>query len=352
MEPYPGPGEPSPPKKPKEESIEIANPMRLIRAALTKNANSTGKMGSGVGTPKPAEPIGQSKEYSTTLPASWIEEVFSGWENPVFPPVEPPIPRISNLLEGITPQVVSGSLRPMADSVSLGGSGEVPAIGQAIQISRISLRKAKIIGQVDKKFILVMATPDATGPTYAQPHPGEDPRTLLIIIDQHAADERCRVESLMSSYFSPDESGSGLWGARTEALEKSLVFELPKKEGCFFEVYQEHFEHWGIVFKVTFHIDTGREGGEEDNAKVEVQALPPSILERCRLEPKLLINLLRQEIWKLHDEPTVAAKREDKVAEEQGNRYWVSLFHGCPQGILDLINSRSCRSKSIVVTRS
>jgi DNA mismatch repair protein MLH3 len=213
------------------------------------------------------------------------------------------------------------------------------------QISRTALQEAEIIGQVDLKFILTKVPLGNLDRTHGLPRSECDQKPLLVLIDQHAADERCRVESLMKSYFS-QESGFGPWNVQTEGLEKPLVFELPSKDGHLLQKHQKHFEYWGIVFKLAFSNEANREGKQRRNVKVEVQALPPSILERCRLEPRLLVDLLRKEVWKLYDEPSLAVNPEKNRLEELGGLDWVRMFHGCPQGILDLINSRSCRSKS------
>lgn len=152
----------------------------------------------------------------------------------------------------------------------------------------------------------------------------------------------------MKSYFSK-ESESGPWNVETEALEKPLVFELPSKDGHLLQKHQKHFEYWGIILNITFSNEANCRGKQRSNAKVQVQALPPSILERCRLEPRILVDLLRKEVWKLYDEPSIATNPENNRLEDLGDLDWVRMFHGCPQGILDLINSRSCRSKSRAV---
>jgi DNA mismatch repair protein MLH3 len=75
--------------------------------------------------------------------------------------------------------------------------------------------------------------------------------------------------------------------------------------------------------------------------------LPPSILERCRLEPRLLVDLLRKEIWKLYGMSSSHSGGWSSVAA--GSQYdWVAKFHDCPEGVLDLIHSRACRSRSSV----
>lgn len=327
-----------------DEALVWVDPMANIR--LRADGKSTNVVSASAGARKLGlqVPKNQHKEEGTTQGASWIEDILSTWENPAFCPTEPPIPRLSGISEGLTPQGDNGDRRSAAiNSLSFGNAEAATSIDLLSQISRTALQKAEIIGQVDLKFILTKVPLGNLDRTHSLSRSECDQRPLLVLIDQHAADERCRVESLMKSYFS-QESGSGPWNVQIEGLEKPLVFELPSKDGHLLQKHQKRFEYWGIVFKLAFSNEANREGKQRSNVKVEVQALPPSILERCRLEPRLLVDLLRKEVWKLYDEPSLVVNPERNRLEELGGLDWVRMFHGCPQGILDLINSRSCRS--------
>jgi DNA mismatch repair protein MLH3 len=70
-----------------------------------------------------------------------------------------------------------------------------------------------------------------------------------------------------------------------------------------------------------------------------------SIAERCKEEPKLLIELLRKEVWKLEEQGATMAGGNLPALPPTSSHGWISQFHGCPEGILDLLNSRACRSK-------
>ncbi|KAA8571437.1 hypothetical protein EYC84_001438 [Monilinia fructicola] len=63
------------------------------------------------------------------------------------------------------------------------------------RISKDALRDAVVISQVDKKFILAnLQTRSAFG---------KEPSVILVVIDQHAADERIRIETLLSDFLTP-----------------------------------------------------------------------------------------------------------------------------------------------------
>lgn len=220
-------------------------------------------------------------------PSPWLADLLQNWKNPVFAPAQPPIPTTHDSTRG------THSLP------------ETPSIPLQSHISRPALQNASVISQVDKKFILARL-PRPSGP-------------LLVLIDQHAADERCRLEELMRGYFSGGR-------AESEPLAELLRFEVPGREAALLACFRGYFARWGVCYSAS-------------DKDVTVFALPPSILERCRQEPRLLISLLRSEAWKLEERGVSGGEREFAGDD------WVRRFHGCPAGILDLLNSRACRSE-------
>ncbi|KAM7206403.1 hypothetical protein V8F20_002752 [Naviculisporaceae sp. PSN 640] len=258
-------------------------------------------------------------------------------EATAFEPVEPPIPRVPELPDAFNQghgacNHKSGDLGNIQLDLPTGAGASMTTYGR---ISKDALRDAEILGQVDKKFILAkLSTAESSSD-----------RSLLVFIDQHAADERCRVESLMRDYFWSVHDGR--IAAQTQVVGKPLRFELSQQEGKLMARYQSHFEHWGVRYEVFLREDGERshKGTVSRTATVEVQALPPSIIERCRLEPRLLVDLVRKEVWKLHDNPRLAASGEARSEQYvEGDVGWVARFHQCPEGILEMINSRACRS--------
>lgn len=208
------------------------------------------------------------------------------------------------------------------------------------RISKAAFHNVQVLGQVDQKFILAKVATEAS----AAPQSGVNKADhMLILIDQHAADERCQVEHLLKTYFLRDPADSGKLVAQTQCLDKPLRFDLPRQDGGLLVRFREHFAHWGVVYEVAH----GQEASSEKSrttVTVEAQMLPPSILERCRLEPRLLIELLRKEIWKPHDLAGGRGGARNSASVSADND-WVARFYDCPEGILDLINSRACRSK-------
>jgi DNA mismatch repair protein MLH3 len=203
------------------------------------------------------------------------------------------------------------------------------------RISKEALQKAEVVAQVDRKFILAKVAAELPAGSASGVNQSD---RMLILIDQHAADERCKVETLLQTYFAPGPAGDGRLVAQSEILDKPLRFDLSRQEGELLSRFTRHFAHWGIIYEVF----QSQGPGPQKGVTAEAQRLPRSILERCRLEPRLLIDLLRKESWKLHSAGSSGVISTLCVGTGDG---WVSRFHDCPEGIMELINSRACRSK-------
>ncbi|KAI1488972.1 hypothetical protein F5X96DRAFT_42047 [Biscogniauxia mediterranea] len=278
---------------------------------------------------------------------TWAKQLLSSWDNPVFPTVEPRIPLVFDETTG-DPQRSPHGCHVVP--------GDVSATSHSVQgrVSKEALQNAEVIAQVDRKYILVKVP--LSGPNARERLASYSSASLLVIIDQHAADERCRVEALMKDYF---EAGDAInmenspysspcqkvLRARIEVLEKPIRFDISARDAIQFERSGVHFEYWGIVYEIS-PPPQAKAGSPH---QLRVNRLPPSISERCRLEPRLLIELLRKEAWRLHENgnvitctPTTYLERLED--EETTGSSWLAGFHGCPQGILDMINSRACRS--------
>lgn len=265
-------------------------------------------------------------------PSEWLQNILKSWNNPVFEPTQPCVPRINDDAPAPVRDAVTtlGSHRCCVDD---GGAVrfEAASIGLQGRVSRSALAAAEVVAQVDKKFILLkLPLRNVTD--------GREPSSscALVMLDQHAADERCRLEDLMAGYFTHDSS-IGAIRAVVEALEKPLIFEVSEREQELLLRYQEHLEAWGIQCRIQRRTRLSRDA--QDGCLVTVTALPPSISERCRTEPRLLVELLRKEVWRLNDEGIIPAR-----PRSGGDAQPMADFHGCPRGILELLHSRACRS--------
>ncbi|KAJ9143420.1 DNA mismatch repair protein MLH3 [Pleurostoma richardsiae] len=298
-------------------------------------------------TPQP-DSKRQGRQEEASERSEWVQNLLSKWKNPAFDLTEPPIPRLPDVSEtlgsGIGP---AGHQCPASGAVFINAIDEASSTAQSGRLTKENLGKAEVIAQVDNKFVLARVPSKLVRGGAAA---DSDSSLFLVLIDQHAADERCRVEALMEDYFAIDASDGGdRWTAVTEALEKPLQFELAAREYDLLTRARPHFEKWGIVYDVQIATASVSQPQARRVAKLAVRKLPPAIFERCRLDPKLLVELIRKEMWRINDDPSLRAMVEIDAGsrcgtgEVGGPHPWVSRIYGCPPGILDLINSRACR---------
>ncbi|KAL9008755.1 MAG: hypothetical protein Q9173_006152 [Seirophora scorigena] len=282
---------------------------------------------------------------------SWVSDLLKEWENPVFLPApEQGIPQVS--FEGPILETSGGvPAQHRSSHFDLEKAFSTASSHLSSKLSKGNLSNATVIAQVDKKFILVLMTP-TTGHGVEQ-LPVLHKQQILVLIDQHAADERIRVENLLAELCTSASSDSrritSSLGHKpdvaTTLLSKPIVFEVKYREHAMLMAHARHFAYWGILIDLNF---THRDPISRaiSSCEVSVKSLPPVIAERCRLEPKLLIDLLRKEIWRRDEDgsaPMIPSLHpsNDECAEQSD---WLTRISSCPEGILEMLNSRSCRS--------
>lgn len=280
----------------------------------------------------------REKAIEKKEPSEWLQNILKSWKNPVFESAQLGIPRINDEAPQPVRDAVSNHGSHRCCNEDTGGVRfEAASIGIEGRVSRSALAAAQVVAQVDKKFILLKLP-------LSNMTDGREPNSscALVMLDQHAADERCRLEELMAGYFKRDGSNEIL-KVVVEPLERPLIFEISDREHDLLLRYQEHLEAWGILYKTQRRAASTKEQG---GCTVAVSALPPSILERCRTEPRLLVELVRKEIWKLDDEGIIPSRPRSAggAAEQARTQPCTADFHGCPRGILELLHSRACRS--------
>lgn len=168
-----------------------------------------------------------------------------------------------------------------------------------VKLSREDLEKCTIIRQLEKKFILVTVKREAGN--------------FLVVLDQHACDERIRVEEMLRDFVCllADEEVD-----LRQTIESEIVMELPVDEVSVFLGHEKQLNRCGIDFTC-------------DKTMVKITHLP-EILHRTKSE-------------------TVKGGLLEYVTETSGTlgalkKGWFSLVAELPRVIIDAFNSRACRS--------
>ena len=292
---------------------------------------------------------------SVNMAGTWVDNFLKRWKNPVFGETEDQVPQISMCDQGTEGSSISN--RAWTHS-GLSRAFLEPSRLSMARFSRSDLKTAKLIAQLDKKFLLLVIQTST--------RESDQGFRVVTLVDQHAADERVRVEALMSDLCRTPSPGAellqsafGLKSAiETVKMSKPIVYHVSAREHALFERYAAHFAEWGILYDLEVASQHVSYAKPDDPFNVVVSTLPPGIAERCRADPKGLREMMRKEIWKIedpgiaysktsrstHHEVAVSENNTDNLDSRSSNNDWLQRIRTCPQGILDMLNSRSCRS--------
>ena len=287
---------------------------------------------------------------------SWVTDFLKTWKNPVFGFSEKKVSYLPDDDVGASHTLFSDQrISDLDIQKSITNSSALISA----TLSKKALRDAHVIAQVDRKFILIRMRLYPRKELWD--NGGSVTDQVLVLVDQHAADERVRIEGLFSDLCTqpPRENMTfpcvhPVSRVETTVLARSIVFEIQEREYALFKIHATHFADWGILYNI--HMPHAEDAAETSPGyKLAIKTLPAGIAERCRMDAKILIDLMRREVWKLEDSgnkkynfsetsPTPSRITNTELSAGLGHDHWHSRITNCPQGILDLLNSRSCRS--------
>ncbi|KAK5112192.1 hypothetical protein LTR85_011625 [Meristemomyces frigidus] len=311
------------------------------RAAINTSISSAGK---------PLSLARRSTTPSSRTDSGWLPGFLKDWNNPVFQRQdEERIPVASFDGPGVD---ITDACKHRCSDHSLTQHFAEAGVSGTSKLSKAALLHANVIKQVDAKFILCKLPSSASRANLS----------TLVLVDQHAASERVILEGLLAELCASANQGepAGAFASNTGCkavvnailLERPLRFHISAAESELLAKYATHFARWGILYDLTHGASTvlaSQVRPPADEHKTIVRTLPPGIAERCSLFPNLLIELLRSEVWSLAEatsRPRAAtyAPRPIVDAGEGVELDWLRQIGSCPKGIIDMLNSRACRS--------
>lgn len=255
------------------------------------------------------------------------------WENPVFPNVSrriaalPAAPRLDfsaapanaqSNPQPTAPRARAGikSLRSFFDSSTIPGISSSDLRDDGEKITKSGLASAEFIAQVDRKFLLIKISSD------------EEEQATLILVDQHAASERVRVEKMLEEYCGAVAEGKEV---KLRRFEKPIPVLIGRAELVSLSERLEEFSRWGIGLV----LDTPAEDPTTDYAQIYLTSVPAVVADRLAVEPRLQQGLIRSHLAQL-----VVAPPSTRILSMKASG---SVVKDCPPVILDLINSKACR---------
>jgi DNA mismatch repair protein MLH3 len=198
------------------------------------------------------------------------------------------------------------------------------------KLTRSDFEHAKVLGQVDKKYIAIKLLHNNN----------------LIMIDQHAADERIKLEVMLKNITSiamlePPitidlDSASEFQLVTSERISKYLkIWGIHITTTMMNRVINRHTEQEEAILSQSRYFNTEETSShfENDSSKnrVYVTRLPNLIVDRCIVNHDLLKALIRDHVY------WMAEQKEESA-----------LIKTCPKGIMEMLKSKACRSTLII----
>jgi len=195
-----------------------------------------------------------------------------------------------------------------------------------VTFSKESLANATILGQVDTKFIACLLD-----------SPGKD-RTL-VLIDQHAADERVSIEEIFHELCIGFVNNNI---HQTEVSGPNIVLTLLEAQRLASLGYLEIFARWGISLDLPTEIIHG------DYVQVPILAVPTLLASRlARKEASEMTRLVRLHLDQLDEDYNEIHSFLDRVKETDAEKEdWQKIQRWMPKEMSELANSKACRSTS------
>lgn len=182
-----------------------------------------------------------------------------------------------------------------------------------IKITIDVIRDCNVIKQIDSKFILIKH------------------KEQLYIIDQHACDERIRVESLLKRTI--ETARDPFSDLSVPLKENSFNLSLSNMDFELFQSFIKQFHTWGIKYYL-----------REDIQAIEITHLPELLHPKIDINYSFIQRSLTQYAHDLHNH----VKLKSPGCTEDS---WYQGIQALPTILQDLINSKACRSAVMFGTK-
>lgn len=220
----------------------------------------------------------------------------------------------------------------------------LPAPTTNIEFSGSSLTYATILGQIDSKFICAIIPP-SSGISAPNEQKGSG---TLVLIDQHAADERVSIEAILQELCDGFINDSMVTTALPEPVP-AIILTRTEAEILSSQGVNDLFTRWGIELDIS-RIKSGESQMEvEDGGYVQIPilAVPTTLKARLgRKEGSEMTRLIKLYLNILGDNGAVEQIQTLIRRSESGEEVdWGEVLRWMPREMLELANSKACRSE-------
>ncbi|XP_049871177.1 uncharacterized protein MAL13P1.304-like [Pectinophora gossypiella] len=195
-------------------------------------------------------------------------------------------PDIQNVKEITTKAIDKVYNKLNKDNASLIFSGE-------------SIKRAKVFGQIDKKFIAARIS--------GRSHQSLKPSEYLVLFDQHAVHERIRLENHLKDYLKEDQ-----W---KKVTLDGINISVSKNVNTYLHNYEKKFAQLGLQWTIL------------NDGNLSINAIPEAILGKNPRQVDVVIKAVKNLIT-------------EEISSIKTQRGCISLY---PKAIMDLVFSESCR---------
>ncbi|KAG8927568.1 DNA mismatch repair protein [Tulasnella sp. 417] len=283
---------------------------------------------------------------SSTPSLGWIQSALDACQSSVFQAPETTIRAIAT--RSLEEQ--QDSPWPSFPSSQVLRGNKAPD-GIKHRFARSDLQGAKVVCQVDKKFIacVVQCREESTGSG-----------STLILIDQHAADERVRVEhffkELASQFLDSFRSGrqTSAYGVERTPLPEPTFVLLSRNE---IQRLQWDQKLLNYISRSGFEITTpeidaaptsrSQPTSVPDAGQAAVTAVPKLLYTRLS-KPAELSSVLKAFISMPSDRLAEFGQDDDASVfstKDQLDSNWLNAVKAWPQEFINLVNSKACRGE-------
>ncbi|EKM59744.1 uncharacterized protein PHACADRAFT_205965 [Phanerochaete carnosa HHB-10118-sp] len=232
---------------------------------------------------------------------------------------------------------------------------------QLARFSRNDLSRTCILGQVDRKFVACVIPSNTVAEHEARDSSLKtEDEGLLVLLDQHAADERIRVERFMRELckgFSADGQASTL-SPDVRKLDPPARIVLTRREADILAStnVQAAFRLWGVGFGPAPEVQQEEEcisrffstakavGPVEHSGYVQVDVLTvPEVVARKLLADDHLRDLVKSYLADLDGSGLATSLLSFRPVSADPSTVWQRAMQWCPQELQELVNSKACR---------